>query len=96
MLCSYDDVCYIICNVLRGRYCVIQHSCSNTNKPLKTNKQGTTSIDRIKSENETANKQKLSYRCDGARFFLVNSNRENTIIDANTGFFVVYYDVTVP
>jgi len=35
MLCSYDDFCSIICTVLRGRYCVIQHSCCNTN----TNKQ---------------------------------------------------------
>jgi len=34
MLCSYDDLCYIICTVLRGRYCVIQHLCGNTNKPL--------------------------------------------------------------
>jgi len=32
MLCSYDDLCYIICTVLHGRYCVIQHSCCNTNK----------------------------------------------------------------
>jgi len=34
MLCSYDDLCYIICTVLRGRYCVIQHSCCNTNKTI--------------------------------------------------------------
>jgi len=25
---------YIICTVLRGRYCVIQHSCCNTNKTI--------------------------------------------------------------
>jgi len=30
--CLYDDLCYIICTVLRGRYCVIQHSCCDTNK----------------------------------------------------------------
>jgi len=34
MLCSYDDLCYIICTLLRGRYCVIQHSCCNTNKTI--------------------------------------------------------------
>jgi len=34
MLCSYDDLCYIICTVLRGRYCVIQHSCCNINKNI--------------------------------------------------------------
>jgi len=34
MLCSYDDLCYIICTVLHGRYCVIQHSCCNTNKTI--------------------------------------------------------------
>jgi len=34
MLCSYDDLCYIICTVLRGRYCVIQHSRCNTNKTI--------------------------------------------------------------
>jgi len=38
MLCSYDDLCYIICTVLRGRYCVIQHSCCNTNKTTIKNK----------------------------------------------------------
>jgi len=32
--CSYDDLCYIICNLLRGRYCVIQHSRCNTNKTI--------------------------------------------------------------
>jgi len=32
MLCSYADLCYSICTVLCGRYCVIQHSCCNTNK----------------------------------------------------------------
>jgi len=32
MLCSYDDLCYIICAVLPGRYCVIQYSCCNRNK----------------------------------------------------------------
>jgi len=36
MLCSHDDLCYIICTVLRGRYCVIQHSCCNTNKTIIT------------------------------------------------------------
>jgi len=34
MLCSYDDLCYIICTVLHGRYCVIQHSCCNTNETI--------------------------------------------------------------
>jgi len=34
MLCSYDDLCYIICTVLRGRYCVIQHSRCDTNKTI--------------------------------------------------------------
>jgi len=34
MLCSYDDLCYIICTVLRGRHCVIQHSYCNTNKTI--------------------------------------------------------------
>jgi len=34
MLCSYDDLCSIICTVLHGRYCVIQHSCCNTNKTV--------------------------------------------------------------
>jgi len=34
MLCSYDDLCYIICTVLRGRYCVIQHLCYNTNTTI--------------------------------------------------------------
>jgi len=33
-ICSYDDLYSIICNVLRGRYCVIQHSCCNTNKTI--------------------------------------------------------------
>jgi len=27
-------VLYYICTVLRGRYCAIQHSCCNTNKPI--------------------------------------------------------------
>jgi len=31
---SVFDLCYIICTVLRGRYCVIQHSCCNTNKTI--------------------------------------------------------------
>jgi len=34
MLCSYDDLCYIISTVLRGRYCVIQRSCCNTNNTI--------------------------------------------------------------
>jgi len=34
MLCLYDDLGHIICTVLRGRYCVIQHSCCNTNKTI--------------------------------------------------------------
>jgi len=34
MLCSYDDLCYIICTLLRGRYCVIQHSCCTTNETV--------------------------------------------------------------
>jgi len=34
MLRSYDDLRFIICTVLRGRYCVIQHSCCNTNKTI--------------------------------------------------------------
>jgi len=34
MLCSYDDFCSIICTVLRGRYCVIQHLCCITNKTI--------------------------------------------------------------
>jgi len=33
MLCSYDDL-YIICTVLLGRYCVMQHSCCNTDKTI--------------------------------------------------------------
>jgi len=32
--CLYDDLCYIICTVLRGRYRVIQRSCCNTNKTI--------------------------------------------------------------
>jgi len=34
MLRSYDDLCYIICTVLRDRYCVMKHSCCNTNKTI--------------------------------------------------------------
>jgi len=34
MLCSYDDLCYIMSAVLHSRYCVIQHSCCNTNKTI--------------------------------------------------------------
>jgi len=34
MLCSYDDLCSMICTVLRGRYCVIQHSWCSTNKTI--------------------------------------------------------------
>jgi len=34
MLRSYDDFCSIICTVLHGRCCVIQHSCCNTNKTI--------------------------------------------------------------
>jgi len=34
MLCLYDDLCSIICTVLRGRYCVSQHSCCNANKTI--------------------------------------------------------------
>jgi len=36
MLCSYDNLCYIICTVLCGRHCVIQHSCCNTSKTIFT------------------------------------------------------------
>jgi len=36
MLCyvHYDDLCSIICTVVRGRYCVIQNSCCSTNKTI--------------------------------------------------------------
>jgi len=37
MLCSYDDLSYTICTVLRGRCCVIQHSCCNTTKTINNN-----------------------------------------------------------
>jgi len=40
MLCSYDDLCYIICTVLRGKYCVIQHSCCNAIKTITDEIQG--------------------------------------------------------
>jgi len=34
MLRSYDDLCSILCTVLCGRYCVIQHSCYNTHQTM--------------------------------------------------------------
>jgi len=34
MSCSYDDLCYNMCTVLRGNYCVIQHSGCNTNTTI--------------------------------------------------------------
>jgi len=43
MLCSYDDLCYIMCTVLRGRYCVIHHLCCSTNKTIIISSMGTCS-----------------------------------------------------
>jgi len=34
MLCSYDDLRSVLCTVLRGRYCVIQHLRCNENKTI--------------------------------------------------------------
>jgi len=63
MLCSDDDLCYIICTVLRGRYCVIQHSCCNTNKTIiiiATTTANTETVKLIMSEILTLEREKAA------------------------------------